>query len=255
MSQPLEEIHPPESADSVRKYFERLFVAIAAGTEPPAFHGEHEYYRKDGSIMTGELQVIPHVDADGQVVQILGVTRDISERRRFEAELRRLAITDSVTGVWNRRRGEELLAAELAQSRRTGSPLTLLMLDIDHFKSINDRHGHQAGDRVLRELSRRVQDSLPSTDLVARWGGEEFVTLLRNCPIHDGLTIAEKIRGRIADTPFEDSGFATVSIGAAELTPDDDLDSWLGRADEALYKAKRSGRNAVRPAEPVIDAR
>ena len=120
------------------------------------------------------------------------------------------------------------------------------MLDIDHFKSINDRYGHQAGDHVLIEISRRLQDSLSSTDVVARWGGEEFVTLLRGYHLHDGLTIAEKIRGRIADTPFDDSGFATVSIGAAELNPDDDLDSWLRRADEALYKAKRSGRNAVR---------
>ena len=246
MSQPLEEIHPPESAASVRAYYERLFAAIAAGTDPPVFHGELEYYRKDGSIMTGELQVIPHVDAGGQVLQILGVTRDISERKGFEAELRRLAITDSVTGVWNRRHGEDLLAAELTQSRRTGRPLTLLMLDIDHFKSINDRHGHQAGDHVLIEVSRRLQDSLSSTDVVARWGGEEFVTLLRGYHLHDGITIAEKIRGRIADTPFDDSGFATVSIGAAELNPDDDLDSWLRRADEALYKAKRSGRNAVR---------
>ena len=208
MSQSLEEIHPPESAASVQKYYERLFAAIAAGTEPPVFHGEHEYYRKDGSIMTGELQVIPHVDADGQVVQILGVTRDISERRQFEAELRRLAITDSVTGVWNRRHGEDLLAAELAQSRRTGRPLTVLMLDIDHFKSINDRHGHQAGDRVLADISRRLQDSLPGTDVVARWGGEEFVALLRGCDIHDGLGVAEKIRGRIADTPFDEAGFA-----------------------------------------------
>jgi len=246
MIQPLDEIHPPESADSVRAYFERLFAAIAAGTDPPVFHGELEYYRKDGSIMTGELQVIPHVDADGQVVQILGVTRDISERRRFEAELRRLAITDSVTEVWNRRYGEELISAELARSRANGRPVTLLMLDIDHFKSVNDRYGHQAGDNVLAEVSRRLQDSLPSTDMVARWGGEEFVTLLRDCNIDDALTMAEKIRGRIGDTPFANSGFSTVSVGAAELNPDDDLDSWLRRTDEALYKAKRSGRNAVR---------
>jgi len=246
MIQPLDEIHPPESADSVRAYFERLFAAIAAGTDPPVFHGELEYYRKDGSIMTGELQVIPHVDADGQVVQILGVTRDISERRRFEAELRRLAITDSVTEVWNRRYGEDLISAELARSRANGRPVTLLMLDIDHFKSVNDRYGHQAGDHVLAEVSRRLQDSLPSTDMVARWGGEEFVTLLRDCNIDDALTMAEKIRGRIGDTPFANSGFSTVSVGAAELNPDDDLDSWLRRTDEALYKAKRSGRNAVR---------
>ena len=246
MSQSLEEIHPPESADSVRAYYERLFAAIAAGTDPPVFRGEHEYYRKDGSIMTGELQVIPHVDADGRVVQILGVTRDVSERRQFEAELRRLAVTDEVTGLWNRRHGEELLAAELADARAAGRPMALLMLDIDHFKSINDRHGHQGGDDALVEVSRRLRDSLPGTDMVSRWGGDEFVVLLRDCRIDEGLTVADKIRGRIADTAFESFGLMTVSVGAAELQPGDDLDTWLARADEALYKAKRSGRNAVR---------
>ncbi|HNM95086.1 MAG TPA: GGDEF domain-containing protein, partial [Mycobacterium sp.] len=213
---------------------------------PPVFRGEHEYYRKDGSIMTGELQVIPHVDADGRVVQILGVTRDVSERRQFEAELRRLAVTDEVTGLWNRRHGEELLAAELADARAAGRPMALLMLDIDHFKSINDRHGHQGGDDALVEVSRRLRDSLPGTDMVSRWGGDEFVVLLRDCRIDEGLTVADKIRGRIADTAFESFGLMTVSVGAAELQPGDDLDAWLARADEALYKAKRSGRNAVR---------
>ena len=90
-SQTLDEIHPPESMASVLDYYTRLGAALQEGTEPPGFRGEHEYYRKDGSIMTGELQVIPHVDADGKVVEILGVTRDISERKQFEAELTRLA--------------------------------------------------------------------------------------------------------------------------------------------------------------------
>ncbi len=246
MAQSLEEIHPPASAASVRVYYEQLFTAIAAGAEPPVFRGEHEYYRKDGSIMTGELQVIPHVDADGRVLQILGVTRDVSERKQFEAELRRLAVTDAVTGLWNRWRGEELLAAELTHAHESGRPLTLLMLDIDHFKSINDRHGHQGGDRALVEVSRRLQDSLPASDMVARWGGDEFVILLRDCGIDDGLTVAEKIRGRIAGSPFENSASMTVSVGAAEPESGDDLGTWLARADEALYRAKRSGRNAVR---------
>ena len=179
-------------------------------------------------------------------MEIIGVTRDISERNRFEAELKRLAVTDAVTGVWNRRQGEELLAAEMSDARETGRPLSLLMLDIDHFKSINDRYGHQAGDHVLIDISHRLQASLPSTDMVARWGGEEFVVLLRGCHVADAMALAEKIRARIADAEFDDAGPATVSIGVAELTADDDLDSWLARADEALYKAKRSGRNAVR---------
>ena len=115
-------------------------------------------------------------------MQILGVTRDVSERRQFEAELRRLAVTDEVTGLWNRRHGEELLPPSWLTPVRAGRPLALLMLDIDHFKSINDRHGHQGGDDALVEVSRRLRDSLPGTDMASRWGGDEFVVLAARPP-------------------------------------------------------------------------
>lgn len=245
MRQSLDEIYPPDSAASILDYFVTLHAAIRDGTRPPAFRAEIEMYRSDGTTMVGETQVIPHLDENGTIVEIIGVTRDVSERKAFESELRRLAVTDALTGVWNRRHGEELFGAELAQARQTSRPLTLLMLDIDHFKAINDRYGHQAGDRVLIEVSRRLQANLPSTDIVARWGGEEFVILLRGSDIDAGLATAEKIRGQIADMIFIDVGPVTVSIGTAERWSGDSLDSWLARADEALYRAKRSGRNAV----------
>jgi len=243
--QTLEEIHPPESAARVSAYYEQLFAAIAAGTEPPIYRGEQEYYRKDGSIMTGELQVIPHVDSEGKVIEILGVTRDISERKMFEAELTRLAVTDPLTGLWNRGHTSELLSADLAQAQRHGQALTLLMIDIDHFKSINDTHGHQTGDRVLIEVANRLREQVRSTDVVGRWGGEEFVVLLRYCGLRDAMAAAEKLRQRIAEVPFESLFSVSVSIGVAELHDDDDLISWLTRADSALYAAKRSGRNTV----------
>lgn len=245
MHQSLDEIHPPESAAKVSNYFAELFAAIENGTDVPVYRAEHEYYRKDGSVMTGELQVIPHVDADGKVVEILGVSRDVSERKQFEAELTRLAVTDPLTGLWNRRQTTELLSADLAQAQRGGQALTLLMIDVDHFKSINDTHGHQAGDRVLIEVARRLSENVRGTDVLARWGGEEFIVLLRFCGLRDGLVAANKLRQRIADTPFENLLSVSVSIGAAELQPDEDLTSWLSRADAALYEAKRSGRNTV----------
>ena len=247
MSQSIEQTHPPATAAGVIDFYRRLFAAVEAGTELPVFRGEQEYYRKDGSIMVGEVQVIPQVDADGRLYEILGVTRDISERKEFEAELRRLAVYDPVTGVWNRRHGEELIAADLEQARDSGQRLTLLMLDIDHFKSVNDTHGHQAGDRVLADICRRILDTVNTTDIVARWGGEEFVVMLRNCGIDDALSVADKLRRGIADYPFGTVGSITASIGAAELAAGDDLASWLARADVALYQAKRSGRNSVRP--------
>lgn len=247
--QPLEKIHPPESAALVEAYFGRLYAAMAAGVVPPAYHGEHEYYRKDGSIMLGELDVIPQVDTDGNVVQILGVTRDISERRRFEEELEHLAVTDPLTGVWNRRQGEKLLSAALAEAQRHGLALSVLMIDIDRFKRINDTFGHETGDHVLIELNRRLMQNLRSSDILARWGGEEFVIATRHGEIADAITLAEKLRELVAGAPFDGVGTVTVSIGVTQLTTDDDLTSWLGRADHALYEAKAAGRNVVRASE------
>ncbi len=231
MHQSLEETHPPESAARVVDFYRRLFAAIENGAETPVFRGEQEYYRKDGSIMEGELQVIPHVDTDGSVVEILGVTRDISERKAFEAELTRLAGTDAVTGVWNRRHGGTLLATELEQARIDGRPLSALMVDIDHFKPVNDIHGHQTGDRVLAETARRMLEAVRGTDIVARWGGEEFVIMLRDCGLDEAMAIAEKIRTQIANTPFRHVGTVTVSIGAAELRP--------GRRPRAVARTRR----------------
>ncbi len=122
---------------------------------------------------------------------------------------------------------------------------SVLMVDIDNFKSINDTHGHEVGDRVLIEVARRLRESVRDSDFIARWGGEEFVVLLRDCPLADAVARAEKIRRRIAEAPCADAGTVTISVGVAELTADEDLDHWLVRADRALYQAKRSGRNAV----------
>lgn len=246
MTQSMEEIHPPESIDVVATYYRQLFQAIADGTEPPRFHGEQEYYRKDGSIMLGELDVIPQVDAQGHVVRILGVTRDISEQRRYEQELNRLAETDQLTGIWNRRQGERLFAADIAEARRYRTAMSLLMLDLDHFKGVNDRFGHQAGDEVLIELCRRITENLRASDVLVRWGGEEFVIVMRHCDLDDALARAEQLRALIAADPFPLVGTVTVSIGAAQLTPQDDLFTWLDRADHAMYDAKQAGRNAVR---------
>ncbi len=248
MNQSLEQFYPPESAERIRRYFRRALAAAKNGTELPPFRLEHEFFHKDGSMVAAEMQVIPHLDEAGRVVEILGVTRDITERKKFEAELKRLAVTDPMTGVWNRRHGEELLCADLSQARANGRSLSLLMLDVDEFKAVNDTRGHQAGDRVLVEIGRRLVAVCRDTDMVARWGGEEFAILLHDCPLQESLTSAEKIRATIADTPFLDAGRVTASIGVAQANPQDDLRSWVARADKALYEAKRAGRNTVRRA-------
>jgi len=245
-AQTIDQIHPPESAARVADYFARLYEAMAIGTVPPTYFGEHEYYRKDGSIMLGELQVIPHVDQQGRVVQILGVTRDISEQRHYEAELSRLAVTDPLTGVWNRRQGEQLFRSDFEGCMGRGPALSLLLLDIDRFKTINDTWGHQTGDRVLIEVARRLSEHLRASDALARWGGEEFVILLRDCNLEAAHVVAEHLRTVIADSPFDVVGTVTASIGVSELLPVDDFADWIDRADRAMYAAKTDGRNAVR---------
>ena len=240
-----DEINPPESAARVQEYFGQVLEAINSQSEPPQFHGELDYYRKDGSIMSGELEVIPQLDADGRVLRLLGVTRDISERHAYEAKLHELAVTDSLTRVWNRRHAETLTAAAMDDSRRYGIPMSLLMLDLDHFKDVNDFHGHHKGDLVLVEFCRRLAEPLRSSDVLARWGGEEFIILMRHCPVADAVPAAERFRRLIGDTPFDEVGTVTVSIGVAGLQPEDDIITWLRRADRALYDAKDKGRNTV----------
>lgn len=244
--QPLEEIHPPESLRLVRDYFLALYAAMAAGEVPPVYRGEHEYYRRDGSIMLGELQVVPQVDESGSVVQILGVTRDISDRRAFERELERMAVTDPLTGTMNRRHARGLLAQAQERAAEEGRPMSLLLVDIDSFKDINDRLGHEAGDLVLQEVTRAISGRLGEWDVLCRWGGDEFVVLLPDRDLEEALALAATLREAVSGLVIEDVGAVTLSIGVAEHARDEDRDAWVRRADQAMYSAKASGRDAVR---------
>ncbi len=162
------------------------------------------------------------------------------------AELKRLASIDPLTGSGNRRHFEEALAFQMAQARRDGAPLSLLLLDLDHFKSINDTYGHPRGDQVLIEVSHRLRSKLRTTDRLARWGGEEFAVLLPHCDATAGANVAEQLRALIAGQPFPEVGTVTASFGVAELKSDEKSAEWFKRVDFALYEAKLAGRNAVR---------
>ena len=246
--QTLDQIHPAESVARVTAYYEALFAAIQAETELPTFRGEQQYYRKDGSIMTGELEVKPQLDADGRVVQILGVTRDVSERKRLESELQRLALTDDLTGAYNRRYANEILPMAIKKFHRYRTPASVLLIDIDHFKAINDRCGHLVGDAVLTEFARRIAEVVRESDTLVRWGGEEFLLLAERCSMTQAVVVAEKLQAAFAH-PVHDAGEVTVSIGVAEINAGDDLDSWIHRADDAMYAAKAAGRDSIQVSE------
>lgn len=164
------------------------------------------------------------------------------EEARSEAEL--AARTDGLTGLWNRHHFEAEIRREIERASRYGHPVSLVMFDIDHFKHVNDRHGHLAGDVVLAEVARCASTMTRTSDLLCRWGGEEFVLLIPATE-DDALKAADKLRRHIEQHAFPQVGKITVSAGLAQLRAGDDPASWTRRADNALYRAKSRGRNRV----------
>ncbi|MNT37248.1 Response regulator PleD [compost metagenome] len=184
---------------------------------------------------------------------------DVTADLLMAAELRRLASSDPLTGVPNRRHFEECSAQIIAAREAQGHAVAVLMVDVDHFKKINDTHGHPVGDEVLKAVARRCREALRDRDLFARFGGEEFIALL-SAPVIDEVPVAaERLRSAIAAEPITVGGTrinVSISVGAAigEALPGADqplLEELVARADEALYQAKTEGRNRVRMADPV----
>ena len=165
------------------------------------------------------------------------------------------ADTDVLTGAPNRRALDELLRQQVNVARATGRVFSVLLLDIDHFKAVNDTHGHGAGDDTLRAFAQRVREHLRQGDTCARYGGEEFVVVLPGTTLVAALEVAERLRQGVADASLISVPLvrATVSIGAAQHLPGESMEQLLGRADSAVYAAKRGGRNQVRvPADEAV---
>ncbi len=189
-------------------------------------------------------------------------TRTQIRRRRYHDKLREmlqrsvaLAYTDTLTGVYNRRYMNAHLDRKIMEIAETVKPVSVLMFDIDHFKSINDTYGHNAGDEVLVEMAQRVSRGVRDIDLLSRYGGEEFVIVMPDADVEVALNVAERVRALVADQAFHLSGAAgaqqvTISVGVATTRdPTETVESLIGRADEALYRAKGRGRNCVSSAE------
>jgi diguanylate cyclase (GGDEF)-like protein len=179
----------------------------------------------------------------------VALQREIEQRVRAQASAERLAIVDSLTGLFNRRHLFSLAERQLAEALRHQQPLSVVMFDIDHFKKVNDNYGHAAGDKVLSILSSSVERTLRRSDSVGRYGGEEFVVLLPQTDLDSAHTLAERLRTEIAELAIDldhDRISVTISAGVAGLPapqPDDRIDRLIDRADQALYLAKQNGRN------------
>ncbi len=220
----------------------RVLWAVVAGVSltlivPILLFGDPDYPIGEWSRATIWLAVAPTV---GFATQQL-----VAEIRAASAAMEGLARTDPLTGLLNRRGFQEIADREVIRARRTGEPLVVALLDLDHFKRFNDTRGHQAGDDLLAAAARSWTRELREVDVLARWGGEEFVILLPRCPDQVALNVLERVR---SGTPQEQ----TCSVGYAEWRAGETLDDLTARADVALYEAKEAGRNRVmrsRPAE------
>lgn len=174
-------------------------------------------------------------------------TRELEEKNQA---LARLAVTDGLTGLFNRVKLDTELEQEFARTRRYATPFSVLLLDVDHFKRINDTHGHQAGDRVLIALAAILRQCARATDKVGRWGGEEFLLICPQTELAGARRLAEHQRTTIAAHAFPGIGHCGASFGVTQYQDGDTVSTLIARADAALYRAKAGGRNRVEVAEP-----
>ena len=215
------------------------------------WRGELLNQRKGGELHWEDVSISPITDEHGAITHFVAVKDEISERKKLEEELRHLATIDPLTGLLNRRSFFALAEQEISRLRRHPGSLAVAMLDVDHFKTINDRYGHQAGDEVLRVLAEACGASLRDRDIMGRLGGEEFACILPDTSPEQALLAAERLRAAVLQRKIpvgEGHEVAiTISVGVASFhETDSSIDAVLHRADQALYRAKMDGRNCIR---------
>lgn len=257
-----------KSGEHDGEFYRSLWTTICAGH---TWSGTIVNRRKDGTLYYEEQTIAPVVDGAGEVSHFIAIKQDVTARRKAEEalqaaheelaekvaqieslnlQLREKSIRDPLTGLHNRRFFEEVADREVAAAVRRVEPISVLMLDLDHFKRINDEHGHEAGDLTLQRVAEQFSRYARRTDLVCRFGGEEFVVILTGADLRTAVARAEEWRSLIERTDIVTTAGTvlrcTVSVGvAAFVDREETIASALRRADAALYEAKRRGRNQV----------
>ena len=231
--------HPHDVARS-----QRSLAALLDG-QVESYRCEKRYLRGDGSVVWAQHDARLLRDADGSV-QVLAQVQDISARRQLQHELEQLVVRDELTGLLNRRGLAMALERECLRAPGGAAGSTLLFVDIDNFKELNDGHGHAAGDHALKEVARLLRSRVRESDVVARIGGDEFVVILSDASPQEAETVARTIRDLIRDARLGPAKAPiSGSIGITRLRPDDTPDLAIERADRAMYGVKRSGGDAV----------
>ncbi|GGC57130.1 GGDEF domain-containing protein [Marinobacter halophilus] len=182
---------------------------------------------------------------DDRIANYLFVISIIVERHSYLSGLLSQARTDRLTGINNRGHAEESLIKEIGRSQRYRNPLSVILFDIDHFKSFNDTYGHDVGDLVLQEVARLAANAIRATDVIGRWGGEEFLIILSETGAESAMVVAENVRKAVESARFDFAQSVTISAGVSEFVGRDTSQTLVKRADDALYKAKEAGRNRI----------
>lgn len=224
--------------DMPNTLYEEMWKTLRAGR---SWAGEIKNRSKDGASYWVDAVISPRHNEQGEIIGYTAVRQDITDKKRIEE----LSIRDRLTGLYNRLKLDELFALHLSLVRRHGGSFSVIMLDIDKFKLVNDVYGHQVGDTVLQEISLLMRENIRFEDALGRWGGEEFLILLPTSTLQEAVALAEHLRERTEQFPFSVVGTKTISLGVATFHQGDDEKSMVSRADEALYRAKRNGRNRV----------
>ncbi|PKM61798.1 MAG: hypothetical protein CVU99_01785 [Firmicutes bacterium HGW-Firmicutes-4] len=224
---------------------ERIKTMVEKGERFDAINFEQRQVRKDGTSIYTDTVLSGIYDEEDKFRELLAISRDITEKVKIRKKIIELSETDKLTMLCNRMKLDYTLELELCRAKAKASTFSLIMIDIDDFKQINDRFGHLAGDLVLFELAKLFKATIRAADLIGRWGGEEFLLIL---PDTDGLAamaLAETIRQRVNEKHFLEQEHISISLGVAVFSDDDTVHSIIYRADQALYQAKKTGKNQV----------
>lgn len=221
-----------------KEMYQELWNTLEKGEK---WRGELHNKHKNGESYWIEQTIIPIKDKNNAIHSYMSVGIDITAKKELEI----LSMMDRLTGISNRRKLDELLAHESEKAKRYERPLSLLMIDIDHFKNVNDTYGHQIGDYTLQCVAMLLKENIRISDFIGRFGGEEFMIICPETDIASAITLGEKLRLSIDQHPFDTIKHSTISIGVAQLHHDETILDWVDRADKALYRAKNEGRNRV----------
>ena len=226
-------------SDNDPKMYASIWQAI--GNDSQEWRGEVKSSKKNGEIFWLDLVVCPLFDEQEEKIGYYAYGENITDKK----EILYLSEHDSLTGTYNRRKADELLSHCYSEHRRYGTPASIILMDIDHFKKINDSYGHQVGDTVLVTLTEKVKENLREVDYLIRWGGEEFLVVLPYTDIIDARSVAEKIRAKVEEHFFDCVGKITCSFGVSLIRKEQTVDESIAEADSKLYNSKQNGRNRV----------